>query len=110
MGKPEAGDVVIIPFPFSDLRQTRRRPALVPAGLDGDDLTLCMITSRDVRDRYAMPLDASDFAPGGLPVPSNIGPSRPFIADAAIILKVVGRLKSEKLFIVCDKVAELLGR
>ena len=109
MGKPVAGDVVIIPFPFSDLTQTKRRPALVLADLDGDDLILCMITSRDVRDRHAMPLDASDFASGGLPVQSNIRPSRLFTADAAIILKVVGRLKSEKLSTVRVQVAKLIG-
>ena len=49
MGKPVAGEVVVVPFPFSDLTQTKRRPALVLADLDGDDLILCMITSRAVR-------------------------------------------------------------
>lgn len=29
------GDVVVTPFPFSDLSQTKRRPALVMAPLDG---------------------------------------------------------------------------
>ncbi|MDJ0593365.1 MAG: hypothetical protein QNJ72_25830 [Pleurocapsa sp. MO_226.B13] len=35
------GDVVIVPFPFSDLSQAKRRPALVVANLTGDDLILC---------------------------------------------------------------------
>jgi mRNA interferase MazF len=39
------GDVVVIPFPFSDLTQSKRRPALVIAELEGDDLILCQITS-----------------------------------------------------------------
>jgi len=46
MAKFVKGDVVIVPFPFSDLSQSKRRPALVIAGLDGDDLILCQITSR----------------------------------------------------------------
>ncbi|HEY3779958.1 MAG TPA: hypothetical protein VGL56_02665 [Fimbriimonadaceae bacterium] len=46
------------------------------ADLDGDDLLLCMITSRSVSDRYAIPFDAADFQSGGLPVLSNIRPSR----------------------------------
>ena len=29
------GDVVVVPFPFSDLTQSKRRPALVLAELDG---------------------------------------------------------------------------
>ncbi len=44
------GDVVIVPFPFSDLSQAKRRPALVVAKLTGDDLILCQITSQAVSD------------------------------------------------------------
>lgn len=44
------GDVVIVPFPFSNLTQTKRRPALVVAKLAGDDLILCQITSRNITD------------------------------------------------------------
>jgi len=39
------GEVVVIPFPFSDLTQAKRRPALVVTRLEGDDLILCQITS-----------------------------------------------------------------
>ena len=109
MVKPVAGDVVIIPFPFSDLTHTKRRPALVLADLEGDDLILCMITSREIRDAYAVPLDSSDFGSGGLPVPSNIRPSRLFTADAAISERVVGRVKPKKLADACAQVASLLG-
>jgi len=35
------GDVVVVPFPFSDLTQAKRRPALVIAELEGNDLILC---------------------------------------------------------------------
>jgi PemK-like, MazF-like toxin of type II toxin-antitoxin system len=45
MAKFIVGDVVIVPFPFSDLTQTKRRPALVVASLSGEDLILCQITS-----------------------------------------------------------------
>jgi mRNA interferase MazF len=34
------GDVVVVPFPFSDLTQAKRRPALVISALEGDDLIL----------------------------------------------------------------------
>lgn len=40
------GDVVVIPFPFTDLSGTKRRPALVLADLPGDDIILCQITSQ----------------------------------------------------------------
>lgn len=43
------GDVVVVPFPFSDLTRAKRRPALVVAELEGDDLILCQITGRQVK-------------------------------------------------------------
>ena len=39
------GDVVVIPFPFSDLSGSKRRPALVIADWGGDDVMLCQIIS-----------------------------------------------------------------
>ncbi len=54
MGKFVKGDVVVVPFPFSDLTRAKRRPALAIAELEGDDLILCQITSQSIRDRYAV--------------------------------------------------------
>ncbi|MEG4289020.1 type II toxin-antitoxin system PemK/MazF family toxin [Microcoleus sp. C2C3] len=68
------GDVVVVPFPFSDLTQAKRRPALVIANLAGDDLILCQITSQRIADRYAITLENSDFSEGGLNQTSNIRP------------------------------------
>ncbi len=58
------GDVVVVPFPFSDLTQAKRRPALVIATLEGDDVILCQITSKTVRDSYSIALEESDFERG----------------------------------------------
>ena len=54
MAKPLKGDVIVVPFPFSDLTQSKRRPALVVAQLEGDDLILCQITLA-----HAGPLEAA---------------------------------------------------
>ena len=61
MAKFVKGDVVVVPFPFSDLTQAKRRPALVVSTLEGDDLILCQITSQFVRDSYAVSLYDKDF-------------------------------------------------
>ena len=54
MAKFVKGDVVVVPFPFSDLTQSKRRPALVITALDRDDLILCQITSQTIKDKYAI--------------------------------------------------------
>ncbi len=40
MGKPVVGEVVVLPFPQTDLQPGKRRPALVVADLSGDDVIL----------------------------------------------------------------------
>ncbi|MBD2413736.1 growth inhibitor PemK [Nostoc calcicola FACHB-389] len=102
------GDVVIVPFPFSDLTGTKRRPALVIATLQGDDLILCQITSRTVGDVYAIHLENSDFSSGGLNQPSNIRPNRIFTADKQIFLYQAGHIKLEKLTEVINKIIEII--
>ena len=102
------GDVVVIPFPFSDLSQSKRRPALVIAPLEGDDVLLCQLTSKAVKDTYAIPIDDSDFTSGSLRQPGNIRPNRLFTADTHIILYRVGSIKNEKLGHVLDRLVEII--
>lgn len=71
MGQPAAADVILVRFPFSDLSDTKVRPALVLADAGRGDLVLCQITSRPYGDARAEPLTAADFAAGGLPVDSS---------------------------------------
>jgi mRNA interferase MazF len=80
------GDVVVVPFPFSDLTQAKRRPALTIAALEGDVLILCQITSQSIKDNYAILLDDKDFETGSLKQPSNVRPNRIFTADSHIVL------------------------
>ncbi|MFQ5687871.1 MAG: type II toxin-antitoxin system PemK/MazF family toxin [Candidatus Scalindua sp.] len=104
------GDIIVVPFPFSDLTQAKRRPALVISALEGNDLVLCQITSQSVRDNYAIPLDNNDFNTGSLKQSSNIRPNRIFTADSHIILYRVGDLKPDKLNEVIEKVVEIIRK
>lgn len=108
MAKFVKGDVVVVPFPFSDLTQAKRRPALVASKLEGDDLILCQMTSQSIKDSYAILLEDKDFETGSLKQPSNIRPNRIFTADSHIILYKVGNLKIEKLSEVIEKVVEII--
>ena len=108
MAKFVKGDIVVVPFPFSDLTQSKRRPALVLSKLSGDDRILCQITSQSVRDEYAIALDDSDFKTGELRQKSNVRPNRIFTCDSAIILYTIGHLKSEKIEQIINKLIEIL--
>lgn len=108
MAKFVKGDVVVIPFPFSDLTETKRRPALVVTSLEGDDVVLCQITSKSLKDNYTISLQDSDFQTGGLNQPSNIRPNRLFTADSHIILYRIGNLTSNKTSEVITRIIEIL--
>ena len=56
MEKLVVGDVVVVPFPFTDLEHPKRRPALVMG--DGDYI-FCQITSRAWPDSVS--LCSTDF-------------------------------------------------
>jgi len=102
------GDVVVLNFPFSDLSQTKRRPALVLAALQGDDLILCQITSQAREDGYSICLDAPDFVAGGLSQSSRIRPNRLFTADSGIVVYRAGHVSAEKLKDTREKLVSIL--
>ena len=108
MAKFVKGDVVVIPFPFSDLSQSKRRPALVVTQLEGDDVILCQITSKTIKDKYAISLDDADFISGSLKQTGNIRPNRLFTADNHIILYRIGSIKKDKLNQVIEKMVEII--
>ncbi len=108
MGKFVKGEVVVVPFPFSDLSATQRRPALVVAALTGDDVILCQITSQSVADKYAVPISKSDFSSGGLQQDSNARPNRLFTADSNIILYQTGKLIDAKLQEITNGLIQIL--
>lgn len=103
------GDLVVVPFPLSNLTTTIKRPALVVAELDGDDRILCQITSQ-AKDRHAIQITKNDCDDGGLHQVSNIRPSKIFTADKSVIIRRVGHLKPEVVKTVTTKIIEVLSR
>ena len=109
MGSFVKGEVVVFPFPFSDLSDTKRRPALVLADLSGDDLILCMIT-KSSRDRDSIPVADTDFSSGQLNQVSNIRANRLFTGNGSLIYYSAGQLKAAKVKEVVDKLIHILTR
>lgn len=108
MAKFVKGEVVVIPFPFSDLSGSKRRPALVLADLPGDDLLLCQITSQSSKDIYAVPLLAADFLNGSLPVNSFIRPARLFTADRNIVIRKAGLIRAKTINDVTQTIIKII--
>jgi mRNA interferase MazF len=109
MGKPVIGEVVVIPFPQTDLQVGKRRPALVVADLRGDDLILSQITTQSHHDSYSVALTGSDLEHGRLHVNSFIRPNRLFTVDQAVIVYTAAKVKASKLDEVRSKIRQLFS-
>jgi mRNA interferase MazF len=108
VARPVNGGFAVLPFPFSDLSQTKRRPALALAEAGGSELLLCQITNQAIRDRYAVAVSAADFRSGSLNKESNVRPNRIFTADEGLILYSAGHLLAAKTGAVVEKLIALL--
>ena len=104
------GDIVVVPFPFSNLSEVKKRPAFVVNELRGDDVILCQITSQTIKDKYSVAIKKTDFVSGSLSVNSNVRPNRIFTADKSIILYKVGSLKENKIKEIVQKIVEIVSK
>jgi mRNA interferase MazF len=102
------GDIVVVPFPFSDLTDAKRRPALVIATLTRNDLILCLITSQGTEDHYTTSISNNDFETGSLNKASYIKSNRVFTANERIIAYKVGKLTADKINEVTEKLIVIL--
>ena len=88
----ERGDLLLVPFPFTDLSATKRRPVLaLPAPDSYGDFIALPVTSRPQAE-HGLPLAASDLVQGSLPAPSWIRTDRIVTLNASLVVKSFGRL------------------
>jgi mRNA interferase MazF len=87
----------LVPFPFSDLSQSKLRRAVCLADAGRGDWVLCQITSSPYGDPSAVPLGVADFSTGGLLVASFARPGKLFTASAGLIVRSVGSLSPAAL-------------
>jgi mRNA interferase MazF len=91
------GDIVLVPFPFTDLSQTKLRPAVVLWVVpQGQDITLCFISSqnldRTTPDELLLTTDDPEFAQTGLKVASKIRVTRIVTLDRQLLQRRLGHL------------------
>lgn len=108
MGISTAGSVVLVRFPFSDLSQTKLRPAVVLADVGRGDWILCQVTSKPFGDLRAITLENASFSVGSLRVLSYARPGKQFTASQGLIVSEVATLKSQSLKQIVDAVVDLL--
>ncbi len=108
----QAGQIVLTPFPYTDLSGAKLRPVLMlrQASARFDDWLVCMVSSQIQQadaalDEILAPGD-SDFAATGLKAPSALRLSRLAVLDGSLLVGSIGAVSGERLL----QIRERLGR
>jgi|SRR5579875_902915 len=108
MGLLAAGQVVVLPFPYTDLSGSKHRPALLLACSGREDWIACQITSNPKADSLAIELSLASFSSGGLRHTSYARPGKLFTAHESLIAKQAGILTRDAFLQVRDAAVSIL--
>ena len=106
-----AGQIVLTPFPYTDLTGAKLRPVLMLRQASRfDDWLVCMVSSQvqqaeDDLDEILTPAD-SDFTNSGLKVPSVLRLSRLAVLDGSLLVGSIGAISEERLKNVRQRLAK----
>jgi mRNA interferase MazF len=108
----ERGDVVRVPFPYTDRATRQHRPALVvSAGGIGESQSLLWVVMITSAENRPWPGDVSlgeSYHDAGLPAPSVIRPCKIATIEARHA-EPLGRLAPPRLTEVTDSMRDILG-
>ncbi len=104
-------EIVLVPFPYSDLSSTKRRPVLVISNSNYNknypDIVVCVITSNLFKDEYSVTLNDDDLEVGMMPEKSVIKCHKLFTIEQSQIIKRFSIINDRKFVEVIDKISVL---
>lgn len=107
----QAGQIVLTPFPYSDLSGAKLRPVLMLRQASRyDDWLVCMVSSQiqqaEANFDEILTLDDAGFFDTGLKVPSVLRLSRLAVLDGALLLGSIGSISDDRLWKVRRRLAK----
>lgn len=106
----QEGDIVLIPFPFTDLTDSKVRPAIVVSSNlinSTNDVVLLAITSTLRGDDFSFVISNQDLN-SPMPKPSEVRCNKVFTADQRIIHKKINELSSLQFRNLFNRFTEVL--
>lgn len=102
MNPPRRGDIVLVPFPYSDPRGLKRRPACVVSADEyqrGPDIIVAMVTSQGASQHSPGLGDVvvADWQACGLRAPSTVRTGRLLVLEPRLIQSTLGQLSATTL-------------
>lgn len=110
MGTFAKRDIVIFPFPYTDLSKRKIRPCLVISNEFNQDILLCQITSQNIKkDKYSIEIKSSEVIEGELQINSFARCNMIFTASRNQIIKKICRVKKEKYSEIITKIINIIS-
>lgn len=89
----EPGSVALVPFPFTDLTASKKRPVLLLTAVDARGDFIAMALTSKAQEQHAIPLPAGPLPRGGaLPVASWVRTDKVITLRQNIVVKTLGRV------------------
>jgi mRNA interferase MazF len=111
---PEQGDVLLIPFPFSDLRSHKTRPVLVVSctsyNRHSDDFLAMAITSNLSQRVHAVRLGPREMKEGDLKMESQIRADKVYNLSRTLVRRKFGSVGDTVLAAALQELDRVLGR
>lgn len=105
----EPGQLVLVPYPFSDLTSAKRRPVLALTAPDQlGDFIGCPVTSREGRSQ-ARPLLPGDVVEGAQPLTRWVRTDRVVTLHVGLVVKRFGRVSDTVRAAVAGDVCSFIG-
>jgi mRNA interferase MazF len=102
------GDILVIEFPFSDLKNAKRRPVLVVKVPKGDDIIVSQITGSSYNKSVELAIMDSDFKQGTLKRESFVRIDKIASIEKSLIKYKIGSLKHEKFNEILERICSFL--
>lgn len=89
----EPGSIALVPFPFTDLTASKKRPVLLLTAADARGDFIAMALTSKAQEQHAIALPAGPLPEGGaLPVVSWIRTDQVITLRSTIVTKTLGRV------------------
>lgn len=90
------GDVILVPVPFTNLKEAKQRPALIVSNdsynIKFEDIVICGITSNLSDEHYSVLLEQKDMAEGAIHFLSRIKADKLFTVHKSIVERKLGKV------------------
>lgn len=97
--KLSAGDLILVPFPFTDLSSVKSRPALVLSSpgynASSRDVIVCAVTSNLTDAAHTLLLSNGDLSSGKLLADSRVKVDKVVTLDQSLVRKVVAKVRPQ---------------